>query len=193
MIDTQGYRANIGIILTNQERQVLWTKRVGQNAWQFPQGGMKPSEAPREAMFRELYEELGLRARQVHVVGNTKGWLRYRLPENLVRYHQRPLCIGQKQVWFMLRLLCKESEIRFDAKGIPEFEAYKWVDYWQPLQEVIYFKRKVYEQALSELSCLAGRPTKPAHLVTSDVIGEPAELMTENSHHTVIDPHKLRR
>jgi putative (di)nucleoside polyphosphate hydrolase len=119
--------------------------------------------------------------------------LRYRLPENLVRYHQRPLCIGQKQVWFMLRLLCKESEIRFDAKGIPEFEAYKWVDYWQPLQEIVYFKRKVYEQALSELSCLAGRPAKPAHLVTSDVGSEAVELMTENSHHTVIDPHKLRK
>jgi len=160
MIDTDGYRLNVGIILTNREGEVLWTKRVGQNAWQFPQGGIKAHETPRDALFRELYEEVGLSSKQVKVLGETKRWLRYRLPNHLIRYHQRPLCIGQKQIWYMLRLLCPAEEICFDATDNPEFDQWAWVDYWYPLSQVIYFKKRVYQNALNELSCCVQAKSK---------------------------------
>jgi putative (di)nucleoside polyphosphate hydrolase len=154
MIDTDGYRMNVGIILTNQDGQVLWAKRVGQDAWQFPQGGIKATETPKRALFRELNEELGLSTKQVHVLGATRGWLRYRLPHNLIRYHQRPLCIGQKQVWYLLRLLGHDNSIRLNTSDNPEFDQWLWVDYWYPLTEVVYFKKAVYENALKELQPL---------------------------------------
>ncbi|OQW95608.1 MAG: RNA pyrophosphohydrolase [Beggiatoa sp. IS2] len=157
MIDTDGYRLNVGIILTNRDRQVFWAKRVGQEAWQFPQGGMKPREQPKQALLRELYEEIGLATRQVHIVGSTRGWLRYQLPSHLIRYNQQPLCVGQKQIWFLLRFLGKDSDIKFDKMNVPEFDGWNWVDYWYPLQEVVYFKKKVYESALKELASLAGK------------------------------------
>jgi len=151
MIDTDGYRLNVGIILTNQLGQVFWAKRVGQNAWQFPQGGIKAHETPERALLRELHEEIGLTVKQVEILGATHGWLRYRLPNHLVRYHQQPLCIGQKQIWYLLRLVDKDSEIHLDTNSFPEFDQWRWVDYWYPLNEVVYFKYKVYEAALKEL------------------------------------------
>jgi putative (di)nucleoside polyphosphate hydrolase len=160
MIDTDGYRMNVGIILTNQDGQVLWAKRVGQDAWQFPQGGIKAYETPKRALFRELHEELGLTIKQVHVLGATRGWLRYRLPHHLIRHYQRPLCIGQKQVWYVLRLLSNDNSIYLNAVDNPEFDKWVWVDYWYPLTEVIYFKKEVYQNALKELQPLAQRNPK---------------------------------
>ncbi|RKZ74406.1 MAG: RNA pyrophosphohydrolase [Candidatus Parabeggiatoa sp. nov. 1] len=157
MIDTDGYRMNVGIILINQDEQVLWAKRVGQDAWQFPQGGVKAHETPKRALFRELHEELGLTTQQVQMLGATCGWLRYRLPNHLIRYHQRPLCIGQKQVWYMLRLLVNDSCIGLNSGDKPEFDQWLWVDYWYPLTEAVYFKKDVYENALQELQPLMRR------------------------------------
>ncbi|MCK5717090.1 MAG: RNA pyrophosphohydrolase [Thiomargarita sp.] len=160
MIDTDGYRMNVGIILTNLKRQVLWAKRIKQNAWQFPQGGIKAHETPMRAMYRELYEELGLNSKHVEVLGMTHRWLRYRLPSHLIRHYQRPLCIGQKQVWYMLRLSSPENIITMNATEHPEFDKWQWVEYWHPLNEVIYFKKNVYEQALKELHPLISRIKK---------------------------------
>jgi len=105
MIDIDGFRPNVGIIVTNIDGQVLWARRIGQDAWQFPQGGIKAHETPEEALFRELEEELGLLPRNVDIIGCTRGWLRYTLPRRFVRRNTRQVCIGQKQVWFLLRLL----------------------------------------------------------------------------------------
>jgi putative (di)nucleoside polyphosphate hydrolase len=154
MIDTEGYRINVGMILINQGRQVLWAKRVGQEAWQFPQGGVKTHETPKRALFRELYEELGITTNQVQVLGATRGWLRYRLPHNFIRHYQRPLCIGQKQVWYMLRFLSDDDSVHLNSTDNPEFDHWLWVDYWYPLTEVVYFKKDVYETALKELQPL---------------------------------------
>ncbi|MEM7034976.1 MAG: RNA pyrophosphohydrolase [Chloroflexota bacterium] len=155
MIDSEGFRLNVGIILSNQKGQLFWAKRIGQNAWQFPQGGMKHNESPEDALFRELNEEVGLTQNDVDIVGQTQKWLRYRLPQHLIRYHRRPLCIGQKQRWFMLRLTSDESHVKLDLTRHPEFDGWRWVDYWYPLEEVVFFKRKVYARALQELqSCL---------------------------------------
>jgi putative (di)nucleoside polyphosphate hydrolase len=152
MIDVDGFRPNVGIIVVNSRAQVLWARRVGQDAWQFPQGGIKAHESPEEAMYRELMEELGLGPDHVELIGSTRGWLRYTLPQRFIRRNSTPLCIGQKQVWFLLRLLGDESAVRLDASHQPEFDYWKWVSYWHPPREVIFFKRQVYRRALRELA-----------------------------------------
>lgn len=154
MIDPDGFRPNVGIILSNEQRRLFWGRRIGQNAWQFPQGGIRSDETPLEAMYRELEEEVGLTPEQVTVLGCTQGWLRYRLPRRFIRRRCGPTCIGQKQVWFMLRVDCGESAFCLDRSAKPEFDAWRWVRYWHPLREVVYFKRHVYAQALEELAPL---------------------------------------
>jgi putative (di)nucleoside polyphosphate hydrolase len=132
----------------------LWARRIRQNAWQFPQGGIRAEETPEQAMFRELEEEIGLLPQHVSLLGATQKWLRYRLPERFVRRHQTPTCIGQKQIWFMLRLTGEEHLVRLDLSERPEFDNWRWVDYWYPLKEVVPFKRTVYRKALKELAPL---------------------------------------
>jgi len=154
VIDSEGYRPNVGIILVNTEGRVFWARRVGQESWQFPQGGIRCEESPMEAMFRELREETGLLPQHVRLLGSTRGWLRYRLPTHLVRKHTFPVCIGQKQRWFMLRMIGADQTVRLDHGHRPEFDDWRWVDYWQPLRDVVPFKREVYDVALHELAPL---------------------------------------
>ena len=151
-IDEHGFRANVGIILTNEAGRVFWAGRAGRPGWQFPQGGIHEGESPREAMFRELEEEIGLTRADVELLGTTRGWLRYRLPRRYIRRQSRPVCIGQKQRWFLLRLVGAEERVRFDCCDHPEFDRWCWVNWWQPVDEVIYFKRRVYLRALRRLS-----------------------------------------
>jgi putative (di)nucleoside polyphosphate hydrolase len=151
VIDSEGFRSNVGIIVSNDSGQLLWTKRIKQNSWQFAQGGIDPGESIEQAMFRELTEEIGLEKKDVKILGMTKKWLKYRLPYRYIRHNSQPLCIGQKQKWFMLKLLSNESKISFNATEHPEFDHFMWVNYWYPLQEVISFKKEVYRQALVEL------------------------------------------
>ncbi|GLS25326.1 RNA pyrophosphohydrolase [Marinibactrum halimedae] len=153
MIDADGFRPNVGIILTNRDGQLLWARRInGQDAWQFPQGGINENESPKEALFRELHEEVGLTASDVEVVGCTRGWLRYRLPKRLVRKGSDPVCVGQKQKWFLLKLVSDDSCIDLSCTGHAEFDQWRWVSYWYPLGKVVAFKRDVYRRALKELS-----------------------------------------
>jgi len=151
VIDSEGFRANIGIIVCNDFGNLLWTRRIGQNSWQFPQGGVDAGETAEQALFRELKEEIGLDKQDVKILGSTKNWLKYRLPNRYIRQDSFPLCVGQKQKWFMLRLTSHESRIHFDETGHPEFDHFMWVNYWYPLRQVISFKQQVYRQALSEL------------------------------------------
>jgi putative (di)nucleoside polyphosphate hydrolase len=155
VIDPDGYRPNVGIVLLKEDGRVFWARRVGRDGWQFPQGGMRSDETPIEAMYRELEEETGLHAHHVQVLGATPGWLRYRLPQRFVRHNERPVCVGQKQVWFLLRLLGEETAFRLDAHEHPEFDLWRWVDFWYPAAHVVTFKRRVYEQALRHLAPLA--------------------------------------
>lgn len=153
MIDADGFRPNVGIILSNPAGKLLWAKRIGQDAWQFPQGGIQQDETPEQALYRELNEEIGLEAGHVDVLGQTRDWLRYRLPPRFVRRGD-PVCIGQKQIWFLLRLQADENLVRFDRGDKPEFDGWRWVDYWYPLREVVFFKREVYRRALQEFANL---------------------------------------
>ncbi len=161
MIDSEGYRANVAIVLSNSLGQLFWAKRIGMDAWQFPQGGIRQNESAKKAMYRELQEETGLLPEHVKVIGCTQDWLRYQLPDRFIRRHSSPVCIGQKQIWYLLELVADESEVRLDACKKPEFDHWRWVDFWQPVQEIVDFKRSVYEAALQELVCLAFPDRKP--------------------------------
>ncbi|MDE1942714.1 MAG: RNA pyrophosphohydrolase [Betaproteobacteria bacterium] len=152
MIDRDGYRANVGIILCNAKNEVFWAKRIREHAWQFPQGGIKHGETPEQAMFRELAEETGLKPEHVKILGRTRNWLRYDVPEQWLRRDWRGHYRGQKQIWFLLRLVGRDSDVSLRASGQPEFDAWRWHDYWVPLDSVIEFKREVYQLALKELS-----------------------------------------
>jgi len=154
MIDSKGYRPNVGIILCNDAGRVFWAKRAGMDSWQFPQGGIDKNEDPQTAMYRELWEETGLESWDVQLIGRTRYWLRYKLPERYIRHRSLPLCIGQKQIWYLLRLLSHESSFRFDRVERAEFDGWRWVEYWDPLKDVVYFKRKVYRRALVELGAM---------------------------------------
>lgn len=155
LIDADGFRANVGIVLIREDRQVFLGERVGGRGWQFPQGGIRPEERPEDALYRELKEEIGLEPADVALVAQTARWLRYRLPRQYVRKNSDPLCVGQKQRWFLLRLRGSEDRVRFDSTDQPEFDRWRWVDYWTPVREVIYFKRAVYARALDELAARA--------------------------------------
>lgn len=152
MIDEEGFRHGVGIILVNTKRQVFIAKRIGKLAWQFPQGGIKTDESPEQAMYRELKEEVGLQEKDVKLLATTKRWLRYRLPKRLIRHYSKPLCIGQKQKWFLLQLSNKDSAIDLTATDKPEFDSWAWVSYWYPLTQVVAFKRRVYHMAMKEFA-----------------------------------------
>ena len=163
VIDNEGFRPNVGIVICNHDDQVLWGRRInGRDSWQFPQGGVHRDESPEQAMYRELEEEVGLLPAAVTVLGRTSGWLRYRLPKRYVRKTESPVCIGQKQVWFLLRLIAPESAIRLDAHEDPEFDHWRWVSFWYPVTAVVDFKQEVYRQALTQLAARLSPPRKAA-------------------------------
>lgn len=152
MIDRDGYRSNVAIILCNWKNEVFWGKRIREHSWQFPQGGIKPGESPEAAMYRELEEEVGLHREHVRILGRTRDWLRYEVPEQWLRRDWRSHYRGQKQIWFLLRLVGRDTDVRLRASAKPEFDAWRWHDYWIPMDAVIEFKRSVYQQALEELA-----------------------------------------
>ena len=137
----------------NKLGQVLWAKRLGkQGAWQFPQGGIDEGENPEDALYRELHEEVGLLSEAVKILGQTKGWLKYNLPEHMVRKNSDIGFLGQKQKWFLLELVAGDDEVILDNGVSPEFQDWKWVSYWYPVSKIVDFKRQVYRSALGELA-----------------------------------------
>lgn len=151
MIDKDGYRPNVGIVICNGRNQVFWGKRVRQNSWQFPQGGIQHGESPEQAMYRELMEEVGLAQEHVRILGRTRDWLRYEVPRDWIRREFRGHYRGQKQIWFLLRLTGRDCDVSLRSSSHPEFDAWRWNDYWTPAETVVEFKREVYRLALSEL------------------------------------------
>jgi putative (di)nucleoside polyphosphate hydrolase len=145
MVDKDGYRPNVGVIICNHCNEVLWARRCGHDAWQFPQGGIKSNETVEQALFRELWEEVGLREADVEIMGRTREWLRYEIPKRYLRNSRNRSFRGQKQIWFLLRLVGND---------------WRWIEYWAPVEQIINFKRDVYRQALSELEALLRRETE---------------------------------
>jgi len=151
MLDREGFRPNVGIILLNQKNQVFWGKRIRTHSWQFPQGGIDRGESPEQAMFRELHEEVGLQPEHVRIVARTRDWLRYEVPDRYIRRDARGFYKGQKQIWYLLQMVVGDHHLNLRATDHPEFDAWRWNDYWVPLDVVVEFKRGVYEMALTEL------------------------------------------
>jgi putative (di)nucleoside polyphosphate hydrolase len=154
MLDSEGFRPNVGIILLNANNQVFWGKRIRSEGWQFPQGGIQEGESPTDALYRELYEELGLLPEHVNILGRTPGWLHYHLPTQYIRPESRGVYKGQKQIWFLLDFLGNEQHVNLQATAEPEFEDWRWNPYWVEMKRVVVFKRQVYSQALTQLEKL---------------------------------------
>jgi len=155
VIDADGFRANVGIVICNKMGQVFWARRYGQHSWQFPQGGIDEGETAEQAMYRELHEEVGLTKKDVTILGVTRNWLRYKLPKRLIRQGSSPVCIGQKQKWFLLQLDCHEKDVNVLKTGHPEFDDWRWVSYWYPIRNVVSFKRDVYRKVMKEFAGVA--------------------------------------
>ena len=151
MLDRDGYRPNVAIVIVNGKNQVFWGKRIREHAWQFPQGGINSGETPELAMYRELREEVGLRSQHVKILGRTRDWLRYDVPQHWIKREWRGSYRGQKQIWYLLRLTGRDNDFSLRASEHPEFDAWRWHEYWVPLETVIDFKREVYRRALLEL------------------------------------------
>jgi len=169
VIDRDGYRPNVGIVLCNRKNEVFWGKRVREHSWQFPQGGIKAGETPEAAMYRELKEEVGLDPGHVKVLGRTRDWLRYDVPEQWLRRDWRSNYRGQKQIWFLLRMVGRDCDVSLRASEKPEFDAWRWHDYWVPMEAVIHFKRDVYQCALQELARFLRRKASAAAPLRQDL------------------------
>lgn len=153
--NNDGYRPNVAIVLCNNHNQVFWARRCSHDGWQFPQGGIKPDESIEQAVYRELEEETGLLEDHVKVIGRTREWLRYSLPtlQNKRRWADKSIR-GQKQIWYLLRMLADDSEVNLSSERAPEFDAWKWIEYWSAVDNIVGFKRPVYKRALTELADL---------------------------------------
>ena len=173
MLDRDGYRPNVAIVVVNAKNQVFWGKRVREHSWQFPQGGINPGETPERAMYRELHEEIGLQPKHIRILGRTRDWLRYEVPHHWVKREWRGSYRGQKQIWYLLRLVGRDTDVSLRASERPEFDAWRWHEYWVPLDSVIEFKREVYRRALDRARALhacpsADAPRAPVRLSASD-------------------------
>jgi putative (di)nucleoside polyphosphate hydrolase len=169
MLDRDGYRPNVGIVLCNGRGEVFWAKRVREHSWQFPQGGIKHGETPVQAMYRELREEVGLMPGHVKILGRTRDWLRYEVPSHWLKRECRGSYRGQKQIWFLLRLVGRDCDVSLRASSKPEFDAWRWREYWVPLDSVVEFKRAVYQQALNELARYLLRETRAKPQTVSEI------------------------
>lgn len=120
-------------------------------AWQMPQGGIDEGETPRQAAMRELKEEIGTDAAEI--VAETKDWLTYDLPAELVPKIWGGRYRGQKQKWFLLRFTGRDSDIDIDTDH-PEFLEWKWAPLESLPELIVPFKRKLYRDLLEEFGPL---------------------------------------
>lgn len=147
------YRPGVGIMLLNRNNRVFvgHRRRPKLGAWQMPQGGINPGETPRAAAFRELKEETGVV--NAEILAESRVWLSYDLPENLLGKAWNGRWRGQRQKWFAIRFKGRDTEIKIDRH---EFDDWKWVRMAEILDLIVPFKRKVYISVLSEFRDAAG-------------------------------------
>ena len=145
------YRPCVGVLLFNAQGQVFVGQRIDmvQEAWQMPQGGIDPGEDPRDTALRELEEETGVTPDKVEVLAETREWLRYDLPPNLVNRVWRGRYRGQEQKWFAARFLGTDTDIDIDTVH-PEFSDWRWSPVDELTANAIAFKRALYEAVIAE-------------------------------------------
>ena len=145
------YRPCVGVLLFNAQGQVFVGQRIDmvQEAWQMPQGGIDPGEAPRDTALRELEEETGVTPDKVVILAETREWLRYDLPPNLVNRVWHGRYRGQEQKWFAARFLGTDTDIDIDTLH-PEFSDWRWSPVDELTANAIAFKRALYEAVIAE-------------------------------------------
>ncbi|MCG8694863.1 MAG: RNA pyrophosphohydrolase [Minwuiales bacterium] len=148
------YRPCVGIMLLNGQGQVFVGRRIDQTveAWQMPQGGIDAGEEPRDAALRELKEEIG--TDQAEILAESRDWLKYDLPANLIGKVWRGRYRGQTQKWFAMRFLGAEADIDIDTEH-PEFQAWRWLAMDDLLQHIVPFKYDVYARVVAEFRHLS--------------------------------------
>jgi putative (di)nucleoside polyphosphate hydrolase len=144
------YRLNVGAALFDRHGRVLVGRRTDlpipgdtPAAWQLPQGGVDAGEDPRQAVLRELAEEIG--TDRAVIIGEHPEWLSYDLPPELVGVALGGRYRGQRQRWFALRFLGKDADIRLDRDAHPEFDAWRWTELAELPLLGPPFKRAVYQ------------------------------------------------
>ena len=145
------YRSNVGIMLINDDGHVFVGQRLdnNQNAWQMPQGGIDGDEDPQSAAYRELLEETGIEQENVKFLATSSKWLLYDLPEDLIPKLWDGKYRGQKQKWFLFKFLGTNKDIDISTEH-PEFSSWKWIPKENLLEEIVPFKKSVYESVLRE-------------------------------------------
>ena len=150
--NTLPYRPCVGVVLMNDAGKVFVGERIDTpDAWQMPQGGIDEGETPREAALRELWEETGLEASSVEIVAETSDWLTYDLPNTLLGKVWKGKYRGQKQLWVLMRLTGTDADINIDTDH-PEFSKWKWSDSTSLVNDIVPFKRHIYENVVREFS-----------------------------------------
>lgn len=141
------YRKGVGVFLLNKKKQVWVGKRldIKNNFWQMPQGGIDFGESEKEAMMRELSEEIG--TNNIKILGTSRDWLNYDLPNELVGKIWKGRYVGQSQMWFACELKGNENEINLNTSA-PEFVDWKWIKPQLLIKYVIPFKRELYKKIL---------------------------------------------
>ena len=152
MSSQEEYRPCVAAVIVGPKNKVLWCQRIDHDGWQFPQGGIDQGESPLEAVLRETKEEVGLEEQDIEIIFETKDWFKYDVPrDKRPKYFRRNVYKGQKQKWFLARLLSDDTKINLHASRPIEFDDWVWSSYWYPLETVVPFKKEVYRQALIHL------------------------------------------
>ncbi len=150
------YRRCVGACIINDNQQVFVAERLNiPGAWQMPQGGIDAGEMPKQALFRELKEEIGVSSKHFKVIARAKNWMQYDFPESVMHKRFYGKNVGQTQIWYLLKFLGKDSDIDLAATIHPEFRDFKWVEFSQLSELAVDFKKHIYDAIISEFEPLA--------------------------------------
>ena len=146
------YRPCVGIVLIKKGK-IFAGQRLDykSSAWQMPQGGIEDNESPKDAAFTELKEETGIKKKHIKIILESKNWLRYDLPEELISKLWNGKFVGQKQKWFAMEFFGSDTDININTK-FPEFSQWKWMTADQLINSIVPFKKNVYKKILTKFS-----------------------------------------